>query len=609
MARMNVILGAFIIAALYVTGAFADEPKKLERIVVTPSRIESLEGSAARSVVSIENDAIQDSTWIAFQDIVNNIGGVDIRRRGPEGVQADVAIRGTTFEQNLILVDGIPMNDPQTGHHTLDLPIPRDQIERIEVLRGPASSLYGANAFGGAINIITKKPKGLGVELDAEAGSFDYVRGAVSAIYPLLKSLISSFSYEQSRSTSYMPETQFNILSLADKTAIETPAGNYDFFFGYSLKDFGADSFYSNLYSNEAEKTETRLFKLDGNIEEDDVKILPKLFLKRHWDKFALDTNRPGWQTNYHTTYTYGGQVTAALENSIMDTAFGFELLYDTIDSTNIQTQSRTRDGIYIELSPHIVDALALDIGFREDYCTDFGWQASPSVNGRLRLVGDLYARGLIARAYRIPTFTDLYYNDAANEGDPGLKPESSWTYEAGADYRIGPVGLAATYFHRDSYDTIDWTRRTAKDKWQVKNIGTADTNGVELSAELSPVRVNRDIVIEKAFGRYTALHTYAKHDYISKYALDYLKQELSTGFEYSLLGFRNLWVMNVKKRVGDSGYIVVDTRVSKEIVNSKGVVFEAFVDLTNLFDADYSEQSDIPMPPRAFKSGASLRF
>ena len=606
---MNRVFIIFVLTGLVASSASADEPKRLEKIVVTPSRLESLEGSSTRSVVSIESDAIRDSTWTAFQDIINNIGGVDIRRRGPEGVQADISIRGTTFEQNLVLVDGIPMNDPQTGHHTLDLPIPKDEIERIEILRGPASSLYGANAFGGAINIITKKAKEKAVNLEAEAGSFDYVRGAVSAVYPLFSFLSNSFSYEQSRSTGYMPETEFSMLSLADKASIETPVGDYDFFFGYSLKDFGADSFYSNLYPNEEEQTETRLFKLDGTIEEGDLKILPRLFLKRHWDKFALDSNRPGWQTNYHTTYTYGGQVTAVLESSFMDTACGFELAYDTIDSTNIQKQSRTRDGMYVELSPHIIEALDLDIGFREDYHTGFGWESSPSVSCRLRLAENLYGRGLIARAYRIPTFTDLYYNDAANEGDSGLNPESSWTYEAGADYRVGLLGLTATYFHRDSYDTIDWTRRTSQEKWQAKNIGTTDTNGVELSAELSSVKLGRDIVMEKAFARYTALDTYAKHDYISKYALDYLKQELTTGFEYNFLGFRNLWVMNVKKRVGDSGYVVVDTRVSKELVNKKGVVFEAFVDVTNLFDADYSEQSDIPMPPRAFKSGACLKF
>jgi len=104
-------------------------------------------------------------------------------------------------------------------------------------------------------------------------------------------------------------------------------------------------------------------------------------------------------------------------------------------------------------------------------------------------------------------------------------------------------------------------------------------------------------------------LDTYAKHDYISKYALDYLKQQLSCGTVFTISGFRNSWVFNFKKRIGDSGYITVDTRLVKGIIKKGALQMDAFFEITNLFDADYSEQSNIPMPGRMIRSGGKLKF
>ena len=96
------------------------------------------------------------------------VPGLDLRQRGPRGVQADLSIRGGSFEQVLVLVDGIKLTDPQTGHHTLNIPVPLENVERIEVLKGPGARLYGQNAFAGAINIVTKAAAGDAVQLSAE---------------------------------------------------------------------------------------------------------------------------------------------------------------------------------------------------------------------------------------------------------------------------------------------------------------------------------------------------------------------------------------------------------------------------------------------------------
>lgn len=174
----------FIIILISATVSFSEEAHQLERIVVTPSRIASSISDSSRPVTIIDKNSVASSPYDAIQDILSNLGGIDVRRRGAEGIQSDINIRGTTFEQNTVLIDGIKINDPQTGHFNMDIPITRLDFEKAEVITGPASSLYGPNSFGGVINIITKKPSDEVIAADIEGGSFDFFSGALSATCP-----------------------------------------------------------------------------------------------------------------------------------------------------------------------------------------------------------------------------------------------------------------------------------------------------------------------------------------------------------------------------------------------------------------------------------------
>ena len=131
----------------------------------------------------------------------------------------------------------------------------------------------------------------------------------------------------------------------------------------------------------------------------------------------------------------------------------------------------------------------------------------------------------------------------------------------------------------------------------------------LELTLAISPEKIWDAAPVKKLYVMNTMLDIYAKHDYLSKYALDYLKEQLSAGADFEASGFKNSWVLNYKKRTGDSGYIVVDIKLSKEIIRKGRVSFEAYIEVSNLFGADYSEQSDVPMPGRWVVSGARLKF
>ncbi|MFA6079077.1 MAG: TonB-dependent receptor [Candidatus Omnitrophota bacterium] len=605
---MKKILIVALILGASVCAAYAEEEHALERIVVTPSRIRTPGSGYNRSVTVLGGSSTDGSYGTAITDTIAAEGGIDVRRRGPEGVQADINIRGTTFEENSVLIDGVRINDPQTGHYTMDLPITAADIDRIEILKGPGSSIYGPNSFGGTVNIITKKPGDKKVTVEALGGSFDFFKDAVSVTCPI-GFLKDRFSFEQSRSTGYRPETEFNNIALSNTASVDTPFGGYNFLFGFAKKDYGANQFYSNLYPDEEEHTDTRFFTISGISRSGPLTIEPKLFLRRHRDKFLLDRNRPGWQTNYHTTYEYGLDTTFTLENRMADTAYGFEVSEDTIDSTSLQTHHRLNSGFYAEIAPHIFEPVNMNISMRADHFSGFGWQYSPSISASYPLSKGFTIRSMAGRSYRIPTFTDLYYIDRGNIGNSSLGPESAWSYEAGLDYRNDSLHLSSTFFHRDSENTIDWTRLSARDPWRASNTGGSETNGFELSFNIEPAKLLNIPGPDRVFLGYTVLDTYAKHDYLSKYALDYLKQHISGGCEFTTMGFKNRIVLNYKKRIGDSGSIIVDGGISRKIFRKGSSSFEVFCDITNIFDTPYSEQSDIPMPGRWIRSGGRIEF
>lgn len=605
----RIFLCLTLLSFFFAVPASSEETHQLEKIVVTPSRIRASSANSGRSVTTLDTPVLKESSWSAIQDVIGNVGGIDIRRRAPEGVQSDINIRGATFEQNTAMIDGIKINDPQTGHHTMDLPLTSFDINSVEILKGPASSLYGANSFGGVINILTGPPEDKKFTVNAAGGTQDYFSGGASLSYPL-GALKNRFSMEWSRSGAYIPDTGFDMINLSESSLMETGFGVYDFFFGYSTKDFGASTFYSNLYPREEESTDTTFFKAGGKIESGYLRMEPKIYLRRHYDKFMLDKNRAGWQTNYHTNYTYGMDLGFVVESAFLSVAYGVEAAEDRIFSTNIQKHRRGRTGVYAEISPHIHDRLCVNAGIRQDTFSDFDTEYSPSVDMRYFIFDFLSVRSSAGRSYRVPTFTDLYYNDAANRGNSDLRPESSWTYEVGMDYTSPLVNGSFGYFNRNCSDGIDWTRTRTSNPWVVSNIGTAETNGAECSFEILPRQMDGDFPLKRVFFNYTALDIFNKHDYLSKYALDYLKQQISSGVEYELFGFTNAWILNYKKRVGTTdSSVVVDTKLTKGIIRKNSLTFDAFIEITNLFDTDYSEQSGIPMPGRCLKSGIRLSF
>ncbi|MBN2097002.1 MAG: TonB-dependent receptor, partial [Candidatus Omnitrophica bacterium] len=288
------------------TSAKADQPTHtLEPIVITPTK--SLLGllQDLRQVKIITREKIDELPVHSVAELLHYTLGVDIRQRGSWGIQADVNMRGANFEQVLICLNGLPINDPQTGHHNLDLPVRLADIERIEILPGGGSRLYGAGAFAGTINIITKSPAGSQIEVETSGGSFGLNAQGLSANFPL-GNFQNRFSFAREESSGWRSETDFTAKNLSLNTQSSFSWGELGYLFGWTKKDFGADSFYSNFYTQEQEHTDTRFFNLKTLIKNQILALQSDLYFRRHTDHFLLDRTRPGWQENYHTSYSSG---------------------------------------------------------------------------------------------------------------------------------------------------------------------------------------------------------------------------------------------------------------------------------------------------------------
>ena len=291
-------------------------------IVITATRIPTVFNDVARSIKTINQQDIKNSTAQSVPELLEAITSIDVQQRGTQGVQADVSIRGAGFEQTLILVNGVKLIDPQTGHHNMNLPLHISDIERIEILKGPGSRLYGPNAFGGVINIITKRVEKAKAAFGGMFGEHNVYDSHVNLIYPYHDSG-HRLTIAKSGSDGYRPNTDYNGFVFAHSSYLKFDDDEIEISSGYNEKKFGANSFYTTRFPEQYE--ETRLQYLQGgyHAKYKNFSIKPQIYYRAHRDKFRLIRNNPAFYQNIHKTYSYGLDLQGHWNNKLGTTLFG----------------------------------------------------------------------------------------------------------------------------------------------------------------------------------------------------------------------------------------------------------------------------------------------
>jgi outer membrane cobalamin receptor len=551
----------------------------------------------SRTVSVITRQEISRMPAHSVPELLQFISSIDVRSRGVMGVQSDFSIRGAGYGQCLILINGIRLNDSQTGHHNADIPVPMDEIERIEVLQGAGSSLYGADAFGGTINIITRTDS-RGLHGKVLAGGFGLFEGTLAG--GLQKGILSqtlAFNFDQS--SGFSTDRDFRTFNFSSQTAWGEKTR---FLFGYLNKEFGALGFYGDSPSREW--TNQTLVSLDQKIFHfPGWDLEGELSFRTHGDRFLWDQNYPGLFENRHRTYAGSGQLRLHRDFSksthlVMGIGSGVESVY----SSNLGDHSYSSWNALAELQQKLGSRGMLSAGLRFDQYSRFGNAMSPSLSGSWWLFSRLKARAAFGHAFRVPSFTELYYHDPNNQGRPDLQPESGWEGEGGADWLIGQDWLAScTLFARNEENVIDWIRHNPHQKWMTANIRRVHFRGVEIGVQRHIGSAGRVQL------QYTLLNANAGAiDYISKYVLDYARHSLAETWNMKFPKDYTLGQqLSYRLRLDGRRYWLLDARLSKKIQNH----LVLFLEGTNLLNSRYQEILGVSMPGCWIKGGLEFRL
>jgi len=569
------------------------EPKR-ETIIVTgvyePLSLDEVDRSVR--VLQVKGQELLSNTWVDFLRLDPSL---DVRSRAPNGIQADLSVRGGTFGQTLILVDGQRMNDAQSGHHNMDLPLPIEAISTIEVLRGSGSTMYGSDAVGGVVNIITRRPEASEFRLRTAVGNFGVNQQRGSLAY-VRGDLTQHLSFSRDFSSGFAPNRDYRNLSFTSLTHAVTSLGATDVVLAYSDRPFGAEQFYGPY--NSWENTKTWFASIRQGLGE---KTEASFSYRRHSDLFVLYRDRPQVFANHHADETY--QAAVRRHETFSDNVrfhYGIEGYHDSIVSNNLGDHSRGRGAGYASLDIRALRRFSFSIGAREEVYRSLLSQFSPSVSGGVWLSQHIKLRGSVSRAFRVPSYTDLYYHDPANLGSPDLRPERAWSYEGALDWNAGAkLRGEVVVFHRRETDGIDYFRRSPTDIWRATNIQNLRFTGVEVSATARITdRQQLDL-------RYTGLHGVKNSlgGAFSKYAFNYPSQSAVASWQVALpMGLAARTRIGATQRLARDPYGLWDVYVAY----TRGRV-RPFLQFTNLTSTVYEEIQGVAMPKRGVVGGIEL--
>jgi iron complex outermembrane receptor protein len=601
-----------IIIALLVLhiNLFSQENNKIQRldtILIKSTRIDLPFKENSRTINVITAKDIKNSAATNVADLLQQVAGVDVRRRGTSGSQADLYIRGGGFDQTLLLIDGVKMDDAQTGHHTLNAALPIEVIERIEIIKGPAARVFGQNAFTGAINIVTKKKLENTVSVNIEAGSFGQLNGSVTVGKEFENSSIIAHVGVLT-SDGYMHNTDYNNYNYLLKGVFNKKKQPIEVLATFFDKKFGANGFYARESATEQyEETQSSLFSVSSTFRTENLKITPRVYWKRGEDDYVYIRDNPSVYRNLHITNKVGVEANASYTSNIGITGFGLDVSRIFISSNNLGNRNRTMANLFLEHRFKFADdRLDITPGVAVTYFSDFKFHAFPGLDIGYQLSDNLKVYGNLGLTYRIPTYTDLYYNDSSTAGNPDLNPEEAFSQEIGLKHISGKFTTSLAIFNRNATNLIDFIRPNTdpSSKYVATNITKVSTQGFEFNTDYH-FKIN-EFNQKLSFG-YNFLEDdiLDQNKDLSRYSLNTLKHQFITRFESKLFkNVRQNIIYKYAERTIGTSYNVWDASILVDFNK-----FSLTVTANNIFNADYIEAGFVPMPGSNVLFGLRYNF
>jgi len=589
------LVGAFVIVFNISRFVFCSEVSflDLEPIVVSKSADHSY---------SIDSDDIKDFLSSSLIEALT-LTPLDLQSRSLKGgIQTDFSLRGSNFQGVLMLINGQRVNDPQTGHHNSDIPFTTADIEKIEVIPGVNSSIFGPDAIGGAINFRLKKPKDKERVVEFRVGQHQTTAELLS-ISEQQDNLAVRFSLENEESAGFRDDTDFNKFITSFNSILDSPFGELGLNLGYQEKEFGAYDFYTPASGYlSKEWTKTFLGSTGVIIERDGFSVKPNFLWRRHYDKFMLDkTGVRSKYINHHRTDVFTPGIYVQRQTDIGKLGIGLEYGEERINSSNLGKQRRNHRSIFVDENLDILSCLSLGASFRQDDYDGLDNMLTAAFTLRKNLSQKNSIHAGVARSFRLPTFTELYYSDPTTVGNAGLSAEKSLTYQAGYDYTHKNLSAGFTLFFREEKDFIDWIKRTAsQEKWQVENISDAEVFGTENYLKL---RINENLNWESNYSYIDKRMN--SHGYLYKYGPNYIRHLVNNRLLYNCAFGNQAIGMTYKKKPGRDGWFLLDGCFSYRVNKNSRI----FLSISNILNVEYQEIAGIPQPGREVTAGVRFEW
>lgn len=555
------------------------------------------------NITVVTQKEIENSPAKSVEEILAQFTGLDIRKRGGNGVQADVTLRGSSFEQVLILVNGIRMNDSQTGHNSMSVPFDLASVERIEIVKGPASRRFGQNAYAGVVNIVTKSVSEKAVIISAEGGDYKAFSLGLGANFGNEK-FSHFFQANSETSAGYRHNTDYKINNVFYQNQYKLENGNLRFQAGIQEKKFGANGFYASPSATEQyEETQASVVSLALDKKFENFNFNSNIYWRRGQDRYLFNRQKPEIYRNMHIGNNIGGEINGSYHSSLGTTGLGLELRKEFLASNNLGHRERFITQVFLEHHFSLLEnKLNISPGISWSNFANEGNFFYPGIDVGFEFSENHKIYGNLAKVNRIPTFTDLYYVSKTESGNPDLRPENAVSAEIGYRFQQNNFLGKVSGFMRNSENSIDWVKKSPTDIWKAENIGNIDTKGIEVEFGQS-----FNSFLKSYSVGYTFLESKGKEpkDLISRYVMENLKHQFVAKLENRFLkNFTNQLIYRYNERVSTGSYQILDEKLNYAFKN-----IQLYILINNITNSDYTETFGVPMPKRWFHVGFSYKI
>ena len=603
---------------------------ELAEVMVSGTMAPLTQLQAARIVCVLTRQEIEQAAAQSVNDLLKLATGVDVRQRGGFGIQTDISIDGGTCEQATLLLNGIDIGSPQTGHLSADFPVSISDIERIEVLEGAASRVYGGQSFGGAINIVTRKDRERSVEVAGRGGSFGTVEGEARISFTT-KRFGNHVSGGGGRSDGGTLNSSWQKGQLYYQGDYEDDALRLDWQFGFSKKSYGANTFYSANYPDQYERNR-RLMATVSAETKGKFRFTPQVFWNRSYDNFEL-IHGSTFGENFHRTDVYGIKAGGHFNWSLGKTAVSALLRHEGILSTNLGKDIPTEEsrGVYTRSDNRTTVSFSLEHNILLEHWTisaglmasmtssiDHSFRLYPGVDIAYRPSANWKVLLSYNKGFRLPSFTELYYKSPTHEGNRDLKPEHNHSFSLGVLHRRSGAEASARGFYHRGTQMIDWVMYSPDDIYHTAAFDL-DNVGVQVQGKVFPAELFDCNTWVRSFTiGYTFIHQ-KKHDaegvVKSNFAMEYLRHKFAMSLTHRIVSRLSMsWDFRWQDRVGSylsdgklvgyHPYAMLDAKLQWDAPK-----YQVYVQATNITNHHYYDLAAVPQPGIWLMAGARLKL